>query len=67
MARHRLPFTQAAVQRAVNGVKAAGYPITQVDIRPDGSISVLTASTAPVAAPESAFDAWKAKSNARAS
>jgi len=37
-----LPFTQAAIKRAVEGVKSGGERVTAVEIRPDGSLRVLT-------------------------
>lgn len=44
-----LTFTQAAIKRAMSAVKAVGETVTGVEIRPDGSFSVLT-----VKPPESA-------------
>jgi len=37
-----LPFTQTAIKRAMEGVKAGGERVTAVEIRPDGTIRVLT-------------------------
>lgn len=37
------PFTKAAIRRAMEAVKAGGETVSAVEIRPDGSIRVLTA------------------------
>jgi hypothetical protein len=51
-----LAFSQAAIRRAVEGVKSAGEDVTAVEVRPDGTILVHTVPIAAVAAPEG--DAW---------
>ena len=64
MPRGPVAFKQADVSRAVKGVKAAGVPVGRVEILPDGRIIVCSeAATAP--APETAFDQWRAKRDAR--
>lgn len=39
-----LPFTQAAISRAVKGAKAAGCEVQRVEARKDGTIVVVTKS-----------------------
>jgi hypothetical protein len=61
-----LPFTQAAVRRAVEGVKSAGLTVAAVHIDRDGSIVVHTndapslASFRPLAQPADSVsrDKW---------
>ena len=38
-----LPFTEKRIARAVRGARAAGLDVTGVEVRPDGTIIVLTA------------------------
>jgi hypothetical protein len=64
MARGLVPFKQADVARAVKGVKSAGVPVGRVEIAPDGRI-IVCAETVPAPDPETAFDTWRAKHNAR--
>lgn len=64
MPRGPVPFRQADVARAVKGVKAAGVSVGRVEILPDGRI-IVCSDTAPAPAPESAFDTWRAKRDAR--
>jgi len=51
-------FTQADIKRAVAAVKAVGETVRSVDIRPDGTISVLTGSSAPKQ-PLTPLEAWE--------
>jgi hypothetical protein len=64
MARGQVPFRQTDVARAVKAVKSAGVPVGRVEIAPDGRI-IVCAETAPAPEPEAAFDAWRARRNAR--
>lgn len=46
--KHRNPFsypTQAQIRRAVDAVKKSGLKVGGVEIRPDGTISVLSHSS----------------------
>ena len=38
----QLPFTQERIKRAVAGVRSAGVEIAAIEVRPDGTIIVLT-------------------------
>lgn len=67
MARRTLAFTQGDVIRAVKGAKSAGMEVARVEIGKDGTIVLLTSGGDKAPQPESAFDAWKAKNNARPS
>lgn len=40
--RRRRSFAQRDVTRAVKAVAAAGATVTRVDVRPDGTISIVT-------------------------
>jgi len=60
-------FKQVDVSRAVRATKAAGLEIARIDIAPDGRISVVTTALNTPPTPDSPFDAWKAKQNARSS
>ncbi len=64
MARGTVAFKQADVSRAVKGVKAAGVSIGRVEIVPDGRI-IVCAQAAPQPEPETAFDTWRARRDAR--
>jgi hypothetical protein len=39
----QLPFTQERIKRAVAGVRSAGLEVTGIEVRPDGTVVVLTA------------------------
>lgn len=60
----RILPTQAQIARAVKAVQAAGLTPTQVQIAPDGTVTVATGQTAP-ALPPSPLDAWLAQDTAR--
>ncbi len=64
MARGPVAFKQADVARAVKGVKAAGVSVGRVEIAPDGRI-IICAEAAPPPEPETAFDTWRARRDAR--
>ncbi len=57
-------FKQIDVTRAVRAVQAAGLPVSQVCVDCDGNIVIGTGS-APPDTPQTSFDTWKAKRNAR--
>jgi hypothetical protein len=61
----RASFTQADVQRAVRALKAVGETVTGVDIRPDGSFTVLTGEKAAEQA-LSPYEAWERENGGRA-
>jgi hypothetical protein len=60
-----LPFTQAAIKRAMSAVKAVGETVTGVEIRPDGSFSVLTQASGDQQ-PLSALERWEQENGHRA-
>lgn len=64
MARGPVAFKQADVARAVKGVKSAGVSVGRVEIAPDGRI-IVCAEAAPAPEPETAFDTWRARRDAR--
>jgi hypothetical protein len=35
-----LPFTEASIRRAINGVMKAGLRVTAIEVRPDGTVVV---------------------------
>lgn len=51
-------FRQTDVERAMRAVQAVGEPIASVEIRPDGTIRVLTAANAEPQA-LSPLEAWE--------
>lgn len=46
-----LPFTAAAVARAIEGVRKAGMAVTATSIAPDGTVTVHHVPVAPPAVP----------------
>ncbi len=36
----RLPFTAAAIARAIEGTRKAGLPITATSVAPDGTVTI---------------------------
>lgn len=60
-------FTQTDVSRALRATKAAGLQVTRVEIRSDGTISVVIAEGENLAIQPAgaSFDKWKAGLNAR--
>ncbi|WP_395832045.1 hypothetical protein [Elstera sp.] len=58
--------TQAQIARAVKAVKAAGMTPTQVQVAPDGTVTVAT-GPAGAPAPLSPLDAWLTQDAARQS
>lgn len=50
MARQTTLFTQAAIARAIKGVRAAGEPVRGVEIAKDGKLVVLIGEPPPAAA-----------------
>lgn len=47
----RLPFTAAAVRRAVAGAQLAGLPVKAISVAPDGTITVHQEMVAPPVVP----------------
>lgn len=45
-----LPFTAAAIRRAIVGARSAGLEVTAVSVAPDGTVTVHKAPPGPVAA-----------------
>lgn len=46
-----LPFTEASIRRAVNGARSAGLRVAGVEIKPDGTVVVLSGDGAGSALP----------------
>lgn len=65
MSRQRVGFTQAQIRRAVQAARSAGLAPNTVEVRPDGSILISEAATAPVK--KSALDEWLEQNGSRAS
>jgi hypothetical protein len=64
MSRARIPFTQAAVKRAVGGALACGLKVAKYEVDERGKITVFAGDPpAPLATTD--FDSWKAKRDAR--
>ena len=64
MKKTRVTFLQGDVTRAVKGAKAAGFDVGAVQIRPDGTILILS----PGVEPEKTLDPlerWEADYRAR--
>ena len=59
-------FKQADVKRAVAGVKSCGLSVGRVEIGADGKIAIYTSEVVQ-AEKQSAYDAWKAGTNAHSS
>jgi hypothetical protein len=53
----RLPFTAAAVARAILGAKRAGMPITATSVAPDGTVTLHHVEIASPTVPEPTTDA----------
>lgn len=64
MARRPSNFRQSDVERAVKAARAAGLDVGGVEVAPDGTIRVMTATQAPAGA-SNPFDQWKARKDAR--
>jgi hypothetical protein len=47
-----LPFTELAIRRAVSAARKAGISVGGVEVRPDGTIVVLSKDTAPAIVPK---------------
>lgn len=60
----RARFYQADVQRAVRAMEAVGKTVTGVDIRPDGSFTVLTGGEPEK--PLDEFEVWEREHGGRA-
>ena len=58
-------FRQADISRAVKGVKAAGIPVSQIEIGLDGRI-VITSGEPQGSPPRDEYTNWKESRNARA-
>lgn len=73
MARSKPKFSVLDVQRALRGTVSAGLTVAKCEIRPDGTISVVTTDGTHLdgPAPESVdsqltpLDRWRAKRDAR--
>lgn len=64
MSRTPATFRQADYVRAVKAARASGLDVVRSEIGPDGRI-ILVHSAEKDAAPESEFDAWRVKRDAR--
>jgi hypothetical protein len=58
VSRERRYPTEAAVIRAIKAASNAGIRIGRVDIRPDGTISILTVDAAPALSGTSELNEW---------
>ena len=58
-------FRQADISRAVKGVRAAGIPVSRIEIDLDGRI-VITSGEPQVNPPRDEYTSWKESRNARA-
>jgi hypothetical protein len=58
-------FRQSDLERAARALKAVGETVTGVDIRPDGSFTVLTTAAAPPKA-LTPLEAWDLEHGDRA-
>jgi hypothetical protein len=60
-------FTQGQLAKALKATKAAGLPVSRVEIDPDGRLRILIGDGERAAeAPQTPFDLWKEKQrNAR--
>jgi hypothetical protein len=47
----RLPFTEAAIRRAIAAVRKAGLPIVATKIAPDGTVRLIHDGLAPTVVP----------------
>jgi hypothetical protein len=73
MARAKPKFSVLDVQRAMSGAQKAGIEIARCDIRPDGTISIVTPAGAGLDASEtespnaelSPIERWRQKRDAR--
>lgn len=61
----RATFRQVEVERVARALKAVGETIMGVEIKPDGSFTVLTAANAPEQ-PLSPLEAWERENGSRA-
>ena len=63
MTRRASTFRQSDVERAVKAARAAGLDVGSVEVAPDGTIRVVTATANENEQPGggSPFDQWKAK------
>jgi hypothetical protein len=43
----RLPFTAAAIARAIEGARKAGLPVTATSVAPDGTVTVFHTPVLP--------------------
>lgn len=57
-------LTQGDITRALKAARSAGFEVDTIEIRPDGVMQISRLPTA-VARPADAFDAWKARRDAR--
>ena len=60
-----IPFSKAAIKRAMEAVKAGGETVSAVEIRPDGAIRVLTGANGPQQ-PLTALERWEQEHGHRA-
>jgi hypothetical protein len=47
----RLPFTEAAVRRAISAARKAGLPIVATEVTPDGTVRLIHEALAPSVTP----------------
>ena len=55
----KVRWRQSDVTRAIKSVRDSGEPVAGVDIRPDGTIRVLTTLPAPSNPEPSPLEAWE--------
>lgn len=65
MARTPATFKEADVKRVWNAARSAGLDVVRTVVGPDGTITVFHTDCSPV--PQSPYDEWRAKKNARSS
>jgi L-asparaginase/Glu-tRNA(Gln) amidotransferase subunit D len=59
--KHKSPFKQANLVRAVRAAQAAGLPVVATIIAPDGTIRLEHVGAPADSAPTNLFDRWEAK------
>ena len=58
MSRGPQTFRQRDITRALKAIAAAGATVVRIDVRPDGTISVVTADAPTTIPPSKATDGW---------
>lgn len=64
MTRRASTFRESDVKRAVKAARGAGVTVGAVEVTPNGTIRIVSASGEADAAPASPFDRWKVRQNA---